>query len=77
MAPNPATDVVKVNYSSTQKEGISIRILDLAGVCVYSNNLSAVANGTVTVPLSKYASGIYMVEVVSGSQKVVQRLIKE
>jgi len=34
-------------------------------------------NGKVIVPITNLAAGIYMVELTSGSQKVVQRLIKE
>ncbi len=77
MVPNPATDVVTINYTNTQKESLSVRILDLAGVCIYNNNTGTVESGSIAVPLSKYAAGIYMVEIVSGSQKIVQKLVKE
>ena len=51
--------------------------MDMSGVNVYGENLGVQQKGTVTVPLNKLASGIYMVELTSGNRKVVQRLIKE
>lgn len=34
-------------------------------------------SGTVAVPLARLAPGMYMVEVKSGNQKTVQKLVKE
>ena len=77
MLPNPATDEVAINFSQPTAEKTIIRVLDLSGVCVFTENLGMKQNGSVTVPLSSMASGIYIVELTSGSQKVSQRLIKE
>jgi len=77
MTPNPASDDVKLTYASGTNEEVSVRLTDLNGVTVYSKNLGVQQNGTVTVPLDKYAAGIYMVELTSGNRKVVQRLVKE
>ena len=77
MSPNPATDEVRVSFSSANNEKVSIRVADIAGLCVYSADLGMLQTGTVSVPLSRLPSGIYMVELISGNQKVVQRLVKE
>jgi hypothetical protein len=36
-----------------------------------------VENGSLVVPLNNLASGIYMIELTSGVEKVIQRLVKE
>ncbi len=77
MVPNPATEEVKISFTAAGKEKVGIRVLDLSGVSIYNKDLGTQQNGTVIVPLSNFAAGVYMVELTSGNEKVVQRLIKE
>jgi len=77
MQPNPATDEVKISFTSGVKGQVGIRMMDLSGVSVYNTDLGLQQNGSVNVPLSNFAAGIYMVELTQGDQKVVQRLVKE
>jgi hypothetical protein len=77
MAPNPASDDVKLTYRSATSETVTVRLTDLNGVTVYNSNLGIQQNGTITIPLSKFAAGIYMVELTAGNRKVVRRLVKE
>jgi hypothetical protein len=77
MMPNPASDEVKVTFSSGKKGEVSLKVMDLTGISVYEKGLGMKQNGSVTVSLSNLASGIYMVELTSGNEKVVQRLVKE
>ena len=75
--PNPATDEVNIRFSSGGSENVSVRIMDISGVSVYSEQLGQLQSGNIKVPLSAFPSGIYMVELISGNQKVVQRLIRD
>ena len=77
MLPNPATNEVSIHFTSIQKEQVSLRVLDLSGICVYNRDLGMQQKGSTTISLHNFASGIYLVELTSGKQKVVQRLIKE
>ncbi len=77
MTPNPATDEVTIGFTNGKAESVSVRVLDLSGVSIYNQNLGTKQNGSINVQLSNFAAGIYMVELTSGDQKVVQRLIKE
>ena len=77
MTPNPANDDVKISFTSGKSDNVAVRVLDLSGVIVYNSNLGVQQNGSVNIPLGNLASGIYMVELTQGEQKVVQRLIKE
>jgi hypothetical protein len=77
MMPNPATDEVNIMFTSGKKEKVSLTVLDVNGVKVYEKNLGQVENGSLVVPLNNLASGIYMIELTSGVEKVIQRLVKE
>jgi hypothetical protein len=77
LMPNPATDDVNITFSAAGKDEVSLRILDLTGVSVLNQNLGMQQSGGVNVPLSHLAAGVYIVELTSGSEKVVQRLVKD
>ena len=77
MAPNPASDNVQITFTSGSKDNVSVRIMDVSGVSIYSQDLGAKQNGVLTVPMSNFAAGVYMVELTQGEQKVTRRLIKE
>ena len=77
MTPNPASDDVKIRFSTGKAENVTVRVLDMSGVKVYSKDLGIQLKGIVSVPLSGLASGMYMVELSSGDQKITQRLVKE
>ncbi len=77
MAPNPASDDVKITFTSGSKDNVSVRIMDVSGVSIYNQDLGTKQNGVITVPMSNFAAGVYMVEITQGEQKVTKRLVKE
>ena len=77
MTPNPAIDEVNISYTSGKMDNVSVRVLDMSGVSVYSKDFGTQQNGSINVSLSNLASGIYMVELSSGNEKVIRRLVKE
>ena len=77
MTPNPTTDDVKISFTSGKKDKVTVRVMDISGVSIYSKDLDEQQNGTISVPLNSFAAGIYMVELTQGEQKVIQRLVKE
>jgi len=77
MTPNPATSDVKITFAGSKADNATIRLMDITGVNVYSNDLGSIESGSIIVPLDKLTPGIYMVEVNAGGEQVVQRLIKE
>ena len=54
-----------------------MNVLSASGVSVLNRDLGLVQSGKVTVDLNELPSGIYMVEITSGSEKSVQKLVKE
>ena len=77
LAPNPATDDVKVTFTSGTKSAVAVRVMDISGVSVYNKDLGELQNGTINIPLSSFAAGIYMVELTQGTQKITQKLVKD
>jgi hypothetical protein len=77
LTPNPATDDVKVAFSAPEANNVSVKVTDISGICVYTRDLGAQQAGQVTIPVAKLAAGIYMVELTSGSNRSVQKLVKE
>ena len=68
---------MNVTYLAPKSEKTSVRILTVEGVCVLTQDLGVQQSGSVNLSLDNLASGVYMVEFTSGSDKVVQRLVKE
>lgn len=77
MTPNPTSDDVKIAFTSDAKANVSVRVMDMSGVTVYTQDMGAVQSGNTTVSLGKFAAGIYMIEFTSGDQKSIHKLVKE
>ncbi len=76
LAPNPATDEVNLSYNITAPGNVSINLIDMWGVNVYHKETTK--NSSIeTIPLSDLASGIYIVEVRSGTEISQHKLVKE
>ncbi len=75
--PNPASDVVRIDFSSEGINKTDVAVRNVLGVVVYSNDLGWQKIGSVDILLNSLASGIYFVEITSGDKKVVKQLIKE
>ena len=77
MVPNPTSSGVNISFAAPQLANASVRILTLEGVCLMAKDLGPQQNGSVNLVLDNLAQGVYMVEFTSGSERVVQRLVKE
>ena len=77
MMPNPATDEVTITYKLQGKEKVNLRLLDVSGNTILSKDLGTQQNGSTKLSLESLSSGIYMVEITSGSEQIVERLIKD
>lgn len=72
--PNPANDFFEINGNVNSDNG-TIQLIDCLGQNV-DVNVTATANGW-KINMSDKAPGIYFVEVISGAEKTVQRLVKQ
>jgi hypothetical protein len=75
--PNPANEIVNVNYDLAAPSEVTVRILDVNGREVFVQNEGTTQNGRVAVNTSNLAAGMYMVQLVAGNTVTTERLIVE
>jgi hypothetical protein len=76
--PNPASERVELQAELGEQAGETalLRVVDLTGRLVMENNYPASADRLqVQLETSTWAEGIYLVEVISGSTRQIQRLV--
>ena len=77
LSPNPATDVVALSFSAPTAQQLNVRVMDVTGAAVYSQDLGITSSVTTGISLNNLPAGTYMVEVTYGKNKSVQKLVKE
>jgi hypothetical protein len=70
--PNPAKDYVNVSIGSEMTSGASIRLMNQAGQTLAEKKLNGAAGTTVTLPVSTYPQGNYLILVTAadGSKQI-------
>ena len=77
LTPNPAANEVNLTYSAPASGDTKVSIIDITGQVVMVRQLGDTQKGTIALPVKDLAAGIYLVELNCGSNKVVQKLVKE
>lgn len=73
--PNPAAEFVTLSYSATSNEAVSYRMTDLSGKSVIARDLGVRTGSQIeNIDLSNVASGMYILEITSGSKRSVQKV---
>ena len=75
LAPNPATDFVKVSFTNKAQQATTVRILNANGSVVKTMNAGNVQNGQLTVSVKGLAKGIYTVQLISGTDTKTSKLV--
>ena len=76
MYPNPASDMVKVTFSSEESSNAVVSVMNLMGQTVYTNNVSVNEGyNMVTIPVNQFRPGVYMVNVKTAKGTSTQKLI--
>jgi endonuclease I len=70
--PNPIQDNVYIRNEGSQE--IDIRLLDVAGKALHVEFLNQ--NGSYYLPAKEIASGLYFIEISSGDQRIVKKVVK-
>ncbi|MBA3681464.1 MAG: T9SS type A sorting domain-containing protein [Bacteroidetes bacterium] len=73
--PNPSNGNFNVITTFATSQNIVITVYNMLGQNVYSNKLNNVSQTIHEVDLKNQAGGVYLVEVKSGTEKVVKRMI--
>lgn len=76
VSPNPAKNTANVTYNSTTNKKISLKVFDISGKTVFSNNLTGV-KGSYAVDITRLAPGTYYFVLSNGASTVTKTVIKE
>jgi hypothetical protein len=74
ISPNPFTDYIKINFSNLPEFPIHIVIYDVSGKAFLQQTFSP--NTSITIPMSRYSIGTYLVRILSGNNKFVEKILK-
>ncbi len=76
--PNPAKDMLNVQFDFTNKPGqFNIRMMNALGVQVYENNLGQAQNGTLEIDLNQMPAGTYFLQLTDGDASVTRKVMVE
>lgn len=72
--PNPATDKLYVNYTTSGNQG-NIQLLDLQGRVLYTEVI-AKASGTAMINMASLVPGVYVVKVATRNESHIEKVVK-
>jgi hypothetical protein len=76
VAPNPANDLINVYYSMNLAGQATLEIVNVLGQVMYSQGVYAAdPMNRIPVDVSTLSEGVYYVQLRSGNNKMMQKLI--
>lgn len=76
--PNPlSSENLHVTINSNHREKVSLSLRDVTGSLVYSAEEYIDLNNSATLKMNEYKSGTYFLEIKSGNETVIRKVIKE
>ena len=74
--PNPSRDVFNVSFTSEDVQNLEVRIINVIGEVVYTENLiEFVGEYTKQVDLLTYTKGVYFLEITTDNGVINKKLI--
>ena len=74
--PNPSRDVFNVTFTSEDVQNLEVRVLNVVGEVVYTENLEQfVGEYTKAIDLATYTKGVYFLEITTNTGVVNKKLI--
>jgi hypothetical protein len=75
--PNPSSSKFTITCENSQASTANITVRNISGQVVYKKEISCNADKSFTLDLGKQAAGNYTVEIVSGEEKTVKKIVVE
>ena len=75
VSPNPMCEVLEI--TSDSHKNFQIRIMDVSGKEIWNEFVNLEGKEKYKLPVSSFASGIYFIELVGDSFKVVEKIVKK
>ena len=73
--PNPNRGNFNIQFDNTTSNEIKVNVYDMRGRIIFENNYSNQATFNENIQLNNAQSGVYLVSVTDGSQKIVKRIV--
>jgi len=73
VSPNPATDLIYVGLNNMTEESYEVRVYDATGMLQYGNTFE---KGNSTIDISGFASGLYLMNIITPQGKLTKSFIK-
>ena len=75
--PNPASDLVNISLKGTALSNAILKITDIAGRFVMTKKLGLIhQNQPITLDISSFSNGIYIVNISDGKQQLTSKVVK-
>ena len=73
--PNPSSGIFNVEINSLNSSDVEITVYDLLGRAIFDRTFDNSFNFNEAIDLSNAKSGVYMMTVTVGNQKVTKRIV--
>jgi hypothetical protein len=74
--PNPTSNFVFISFQSVEEiKKLELKITNVIGQCFYNRSYESINTFNEDIDLSKYARGIYFIEIVADKRRKVKKLI--
>lgn len=74
--PNPVSDQLVVDFNFDKIiENLHINLVDLTGKIIHTETLGNYATGNLQLDVSKYPSGVYLLNVQADEQMTTQKIV--
>jgi hypothetical protein len=73
--PNPADNIVNINFNQTTDEQVLVAIYDLSGRLILQQNV--ISNNAAQINISDLAAGNYIIRIQTNEQNYTEMLVKE
>ncbi len=76
IAPNPARDIISVNFATATPSDVQLTIQDVSGRILYQNIVeNVVGNATETIDVSTFGQGYYILTMQTGNKRWVRKFV--
>lgn len=73
--PNPNNGEFNISFNPKSGEDISVEVFDIRGRVIFTNTYSSVSRFDETIQLNNAQSGVYLLNILDGPQKVTKKII--
>jgi len=73
--PNPNNGEFNIEFNSKSGEAISVAVYDIRGRSIYAKNYDSVGRFNEAIQLNNAQSGVYLLTIIDGTQKVTKKII--